>query len=117
VKVDGTFRTGKYHNTLLTAISQDGNRNIFPLVFAIVEGETKETMIWFFQLLQSPDVAWEEDGLSSVSPDVAWEDGLSSVFRTRHIASNSKFKNTKLKRQLINISMFSFFIFNFKFNH
>jgi len=45
VQVDGTFLTGKYHATLLTAISQDGNRNIFPLAFAIVEGETKEAMI------------------------------------------------------------------------
>ncbi|XP_068503826.1 uncharacterized protein [Phaseolus vulgaris] len=45
VQVDGTFLTGKYHSTLLTAISQDGNRNIFPLAFVIVEGETKEALI------------------------------------------------------------------------
>jgi len=51
VQVDGTFLTGKYHGTLLTVISQDGNRNICPLAFEIVEGETKEAMIWFFQLL------------------------------------------------------------------
>jgi len=36
-----------------TAISQDGNCNIFPLAFAIVGRETKETMIWFFQLLRA----------------------------------------------------------------
>jgi len=53
VQVDGTFLIGKYHATLLTAISQDGNRNIFSLAFAIVEGETKEAMIWFFQLLRA----------------------------------------------------------------
>jgi len=40
--------TGKYHGTLLVAIAQDGNRNIFPLAFAIVEGEAKEALIWFF---------------------------------------------------------------------
>jgi len=45
VQVDGTFLTCKYHATLLTTIAQDGNRNIFPLAFAIVEGETKETLI------------------------------------------------------------------------
>jgi len=45
---DGTFLTGKYHGTLLTTITQDGNRKIFPLAFVIVEGETKEAMIWFF---------------------------------------------------------------------
>jgi len=41
----------KYHGTLLTTIIQDGNRNIFPLAFVIVEGKIKEAMIWFFQLL------------------------------------------------------------------
>ena len=52
VQVDGTFLTGRYHGTLLTAIAQDGNRNIFPLAFATIEGETREALIWFFQLLQ-----------------------------------------------------------------
>jgi len=41
---------GRYNGTLSTTIGQDGNRNIFPLAFAIVERETKETMILFFQL-------------------------------------------------------------------
>jgi len=45
VQVDGTFLVGKYHDTLLSAISQDGNQNIFSLAFAIVEGETKEALI------------------------------------------------------------------------
>jgi len=52
VQVDDTFLTGKYHGTLLVAIAQDENRNIFPLAFAIVEGETKEALTWFFQLLR-----------------------------------------------------------------
>ena len=51
VQVDGTFLTGRYHGTLLAATAQDGNRNILPLAFAIVEGETWEALIWFFQLL------------------------------------------------------------------
>ena len=52
VQVDGTFLTGRYQGTLLTALAQDGSRNIFPLAFAIVEGETKEALIWFFPLLR-----------------------------------------------------------------
>jgi len=52
VQVDETFLTGRYHATLLTTIAQDGNRNIFPLTYAIVKGETKEALIWFFQLLR-----------------------------------------------------------------
>ncbi|KAH1192628.1 hypothetical protein GmHk_19G053811 [Glycine max] len=42
VQVNETFLTGKYHGTLLTVIEQDGSRNNFSLVFAIVESETKE---------------------------------------------------------------------------
>ena len=52
MQVNGTFLTGKYHETLLIAISKDGNRNIFSLAFAIVEGEAKEALIRFFQLLR-----------------------------------------------------------------
>ncbi|OIW01432.1 hypothetical protein TanjilG_11150 [Lupinus angustifolius] len=42
LQVDGTFLTGKYTGTLLIASSQDGNRRVFPVAFAIVEGEAKE---------------------------------------------------------------------------
>nr|KYP76503.1 hypothetical protein KK1_020748 [Cajanus cajan]KYP76505.1 hypothetical protein KK1_020750 [Cajanus cajan] len=40
VQVDDTFLYGKYKGTLLVAVAQDGNNKIFPIVFAIVEGET-----------------------------------------------------------------------------
>jgi len=49
MQVDRASLAGRYHGTLLTTIGQDGNHNISFLAFAIVEGETKETMIWFFQ--------------------------------------------------------------------
>jgi hypothetical protein len=32
----------KYKGTLLMAVTQDGNNNIFPIAFALVEGETAE---------------------------------------------------------------------------
>lgn len=51
MQVDGTFLTGKYNDTLLTAIGQDGSRDNFPLAFAIVESETKEAWIWFLHYL------------------------------------------------------------------
>ncbi|KAF1864440.1 hypothetical protein Lal_00021862 [Lupinus albus] len=38
LQVDGTFLTGKYSGTLLIASSQDGNRRVLPVAFAIVEG-------------------------------------------------------------------------------
>jgi len=48
VQVDGTFLYGRYRGTLLVAIAQDSRNNIFPIAFAIVEGETVE--VWFFFL-------------------------------------------------------------------
>ena len=39
VQIDGTWLYGRYKRTLLVAIGQDGANNIFPLAFAIVEGE------------------------------------------------------------------------------
>nr|KYP33234.1 hypothetical protein KK1_045931 [Cajanus cajan] len=40
IQVDGTHLYGKYRGTLLIATTQDGNNNVFPLAFAVVEGET-----------------------------------------------------------------------------
>ena len=48
VQGNGTFLTRIYQGTLLTTLAQDETRNIFPLAFAIVEGETREALIWFF---------------------------------------------------------------------
>ncbi|XP_016192819.1 uncharacterized protein LOC107633733 [Arachis ipaensis] len=43
VKVDGTHLYGKYKGALLVPVAQDGNQNIVPIAFAIVEGETADT--------------------------------------------------------------------------
>jgi len=84
------YSTNRWHipdwkisqGTLLTAISQYENRNIFPLAFAIDEGEMKEAMIWFFQLLceyvtPQPNICLITDRgkviLSTLqSPNIAW---------------------------------------------
>ncbi|XP_052107437.1 uncharacterized protein LOC127740493 [Arachis duranensis] len=42
VQVDGTHLYGKYKSSLLVAVAQDGNQNIVPIAFAIVEGETAD---------------------------------------------------------------------------
>ncbi|XP_073227009.1 uncharacterized protein [Cicer arietinum] len=38
VQVDGTWLYGKYKGTLLVAVAQDGNDNVIPIAYAIVEG-------------------------------------------------------------------------------
>nr|XP_007134899.1 hypothetical protein PHAVU_010G085200g [Phaseolus vulgaris]ESW06893.1 hypothetical protein PHAVU_010G085200g [Phaseolus vulgaris] len=108
VQVNKTFLTGKYHGTLLTAIGQDGNHNIFPLPFAIVEGETKVALIWFFRLLRShvilqQNICMIADRGKTIfsalkSPEVAWKGhGLLLVYCISHIAFNfnKKFERTK----------------------
>lgn len=49
VIVDGTHLKGKYAGCLLTASAQDGNYQIFPLAFAIVDSENDMSWDWFFQ--------------------------------------------------------------------
>ncbi|WVZ96667.1 hypothetical protein U9M48_042274 [Paspalum notatum var. saurae] len=41
--IDGTFLTGRYKGTMLTAIAADGNNQVLPLAFAFVESENGDT--------------------------------------------------------------------------
>ncbi|XP_057760181.1 uncharacterized protein LOC130980529 [Arachis stenosperma] len=45
VSIDGTHLYGKYGGTLLIAIAQDGNSNILPVAFALVEGSPGGTTV------------------------------------------------------------------------
>lgn len=53
VVVDGTHLKGKYAGCLLTASAQDGNYQIFPLAFAIVDSENDMSWEWFFRNLSA----------------------------------------------------------------
>ncbi|XP_016200161.1 uncharacterized protein LOC107641170 [Arachis ipaensis] len=46
VQVDGTHLYGKYKGALLVAVSQDGNGNIVPLAFAVVEAIARSNGSW-----------------------------------------------------------------------
>ncbi|XP_013615368.1 PREDICTED: uncharacterized protein LOC106321669 [Brassica oleracea var. oleracea] len=52
VVVDGTFLNGKYKGTLLTSLAQDGNFQIFPIAFAVVDTENDDLWHWFFTQLK-----------------------------------------------------------------
>ncbi|QHO04778.1 uncharacterized protein DS421_13g443080 [Arachis hypogaea] len=91
VHVDVTHLYGKYKGCLLVAVSQDGNNNIVPIAFAIVEGETFDA--WhFFLTVERSNGAW--------SPPRAFH-----MFCIRHIESNflRKFKALYLQKLVINI--------------
>ncbi|CAH9124156.1 unnamed protein product [Cuscuta epithymum] len=50
--VDGSFLKSYYKGTLLTACTQDANKQIFPLAFGICSGENTENWSWFFNMLK-----------------------------------------------------------------
>ncbi|CAA7016063.1 unnamed protein product [Microthlaspi erraticum] len=65
VVVDGTFLKGKYKGTLLIASAQDGNFQIFPIAFAVVDTENDDSWEWFFQQLSN--VIQDDEGLALIS--------------------------------------------------
>jgi len=65
IVVDGIFLKGKYLGTLLLATTQDGNFNIFPLAFAIVDTENDASWEWLFRQLSC--VIPDDDGLAIIS--------------------------------------------------
>ncbi|XP_019155169.1 PREDICTED: uncharacterized protein LOC109152038 [Ipomoea nil] len=52
IGIDGCHLRSKYGGYLLTATAMDPNDGIFPLAYAIVEGENKESWTWFLALLK-----------------------------------------------------------------
>ncbi|RYR13246.1 hypothetical protein Ahy_B04g070342 isoform G [Arachis hypogaea] len=65
IRVDGTHLYGKYKGCLLVAVSQDGNNNIVPIAFAIVEGETSDAWHFFLSNLRQHVVTRDSVGLIS----------------------------------------------------
>ena len=51
IGVDGAHLKGQFPGILLTAVGKDGNNNIFPIAWAVVETENVDTWTWFLNLL------------------------------------------------------------------
>ncbi|KAL4376571.1 hypothetical protein GQ457_02G033250 [Hibiscus cannabinus] len=47
--LDGCFLKGKFNGEILTAVGRDGNYQIYPIAWAIVEVENRETWSWFLR--------------------------------------------------------------------
>ncbi|XP_016200474.1 uncharacterized protein LOC107641498 [Arachis ipaensis] len=92
VSIDGTHLCGKYGGTLLLAIAQDGNSNILPIAFALVQGENAES--WHNGIkaaLENPENGW--------LPPRAFR-----VYCIRHVAANFSlsFKGKDARKMLVN---------------
>jgi hypothetical protein len=66
LRIDGTFLTGKYKGTILTAIGVDCNNQIVPVAFAFVESENIESWYWFLERVK-PHVVAERPGVCLIS--------------------------------------------------
>uniref|UniRef100_A0A1J3EYW1 SWIM-type domain-containing protein n=2 Tax=Noccaea caerulescens TaxID=107243 RepID=A0A1J3EYW1_NOCCA len=51
IVVDGTFLKNKYKGTLLVATALDGNFNLYPIAFGVVDSENDLSWEWFFREL------------------------------------------------------------------
>ncbi|XP_057758259.1 uncharacterized protein LOC130978852 [Arachis stenosperma] len=115
MSIDGTHLYGKYGGTLLVAIAQDGNSNILPVAFALVEGENAES--WSFFLSHLREHVTPQPGLLVISdrhngikaaleaPDGGWlPPAAYRAFCIRHVAANFAltFKGKDARRLLVN---------------
>ncbi|XP_039146876.1 uncharacterized protein LOC120284146 [Dioscorea cayenensis subsp. rotundata] len=114
--IDGAHIYDKYKGTLLLAIAQDSNKNILPIGFAIVEGETLGAWTFFLRNLRSS--VTPQQGICFISDR---HESIKSAFRLlgreinaprayhvyciRHISANfmSHFRNKEMQRIVVNI--------------
>ncbi|XP_015960067.1 uncharacterized protein LOC107483967 [Arachis duranensis] len=115
VQVDGTHLYRKYKGALLVAVAQDGNQNIVPIAFVIIEGETADAWEFFLTNLRRYVVTVDGVGIISDchisidaaiarskdawSPPRAWH-----MYCIRHIRSNflRRFKAPYLHKLAVN---------------
>ncbi|XP_021757537.1 uncharacterized protein LOC110722551 [Chenopodium quinoa] len=60
IGLDGTHLKALYPGQILVAVGKDGNNNIYPIVWAVVEIKNKETWIFFLERLM--DTLKDEEG-------------------------------------------------------
>ncbi|XP_016169067.1 uncharacterized protein LOC107611676 [Arachis ipaensis] len=115
VQVDGTHLYEKYKGALLVAVAQDGNQNIVPIAFAIVEGETADAWEFFLTNLRRYVVTIDGVGIiydrhTSIDAAIARSNGAWSpprawhMYCIRHIGSNflGRFKAPYLHKLVVN---------------
>ncbi|CAN1228679.1 hypothetical protein LINGRAPRIM_LOCUS1312 [Linum grandiflorum] len=50
--IDGCFLKGEIKGMLLAAVGKDGNNQMFPICWAVVEGENTDSWNWFMEIVQ-----------------------------------------------------------------
>nr|KAJ0206620.1 hypothetical protein LSAT_V11C500279080 [Lactuca sativa] len=111
VSIDATHLYGKYKGKMMIAMGVDGNNQIFPLAFAIVENESYNSWYWFLNHVKK-HVVKERGGICLISDrhsgilKVVNEQGSPwlephsfHMYCLRHFVNNfhDKFRNSHLK--------------------
>ncbi|KAK9007037.1 hypothetical protein V6N11_019365 [Hibiscus sabdariffa] len=52
LSLDGCYLKGDFKGEILAAVGRDGNNQIFPVAWAVVEVENRETWAWFLEHIQ-----------------------------------------------------------------
>ncbi|KAL4332157.1 hypothetical protein GQ457_07G005540 [Hibiscus cannabinus] len=52
ISLDGCYLKGEIKGEILSAVGRDGNNQIFPIAWALVEVENRETWAWFLENIQ-----------------------------------------------------------------
>ncbi|KAL0367192.1 UNVERIFIED_CONTAM: hypothetical protein Sradi_3609300 [Sesamum radiatum] len=96
--VDGCHLKGPHGGILLTAVSVDPHNNQFPLAYAVVISENKESWEWFLTLLKEdlnivrednyPFIFYKQKGLLPAFEKVL--QGVENRFCVRHLQRNIK---------------------------
>ncbi|XP_056845640.1 uncharacterized protein LOC130496938 [Raphanus sativus] len=65
IVIDGTFLKSKFKGVLLVATALDGNSNLYPIAFGIVDSENHQSWEWFMRQLKV--VVADGNGLAFIS--------------------------------------------------
>ena len=118
LSIDGTHLYGKYKGTLLIVMGCEGNNQLFPLAFAITEGENIDSWGWFLACIinkvnQQTGICVISDKRPGImtamsNPHLGW--ATSSTYHRicmRHLASNfmTRFKYKLLKNLVCRVAL------------
>ncbi|KAL0549749.1 hypothetical protein IC582_014237 [Cucumis melo] len=112
IVMDETFLKNKYRGQLIVAVCLDGNNQIYPLAFGVVDRETDDSIQWFLEKLKGaigevPNLGFVTDRKTCFSK------GISSVFPSafhglcvQHLSQNlhDKYKNDTVVTLFYNAS-------------
>ncbi|KAA0032136.1 MuDRA-like transposase [Cucumis melo var. makuwa] len=112
IVMDGTFLKNKYRGQLIVAVCLDGNNQIYPLAFGIVDRETDDSIQWFLEKLKG--AIGEVPNLGFVTDrKTCFAKGISSDFPSafhglcvQHLSQNlhDKYKNDTIATLFYNAS-------------